>query len=196
MPKRVFKLYQRKRLVNINANIIAAGLISIALTKLPIHWISGMIGEEKKLLISIIAYVLDTVMDVFVYYALHWVANHWNPHGHHPEIDQRSKLKQFAREATRVQAERVALVPVFMVLSMGGMWSLQKFADISASWSFVIAFVSAMLITRVIHTIWGIKTGTFKDNLLACDCECHDGDADGMTNNQKKVGEKITQDSN
>lgn len=167
MPKRVFKLYQRKRVININVNILAAGLISIALTKFPIHWISAWIGEDQKFYISVIAYALDTTMDFLVYFALHWLANHWNPHGHHPETDQKTKLKKFAKEATRVQAERIALVPVFMLLSMGGMYALQRFAEISASWSFVIAFISAMLVTRVIHTIWGFKTGTFKDNPLA-----------------------------
>lgn len=164
MPKRAFKLYQRKRIVNINVNILVAGLISIALTKFPIHWISIWIGEDKKFLISVIAYILDTIMDVFVYYALHWFANHWNPRGHHPEIDQRSKYKKFAKEATRVQAERAALVPVFMLVAMGGMWALQKYGDIRASWAFVFAFIAAMLVTRVIHTIWGYRTGTFDDN--------------------------------
>ena len=164
MPTRAFKIYQRKRVININVNIFVAGLISIALTKFPIHWISLWIGEDRKFLISVIAYVLDTIMDVFVYYGLHWIANHWNPHGHHPEIDQRSKYRKFAREATRVQAERAALVPVFMLIAMGGMWALQKFADVRASWAFVIAFIAAMLVTRVIHTIWGYHTGTFKDD--------------------------------
>tara|TARA_R110000737_G_scaffold2923_8_gene8786 strand:- start:44804 stop:45394 length:591 start_codon:yes stop_codon:yes gene_type:complete len=166
MPKRVFKLYQRKRIINVNVNILAAGLISIALTKYPIHWISLWIGEDKRFLISVIAYVLDTIMDVCVYYGLHWIANHWNPHGHHPEIDQRSKYKNFAREATRVQAERAALVPVFMLVAMGGMWALQKYAEIRASWSFVFAFIAAMLVTRVIHTVWGYRTGTFQDNTI------------------------------
>lgn len=164
MPHRsVFKYYQRKRVVNINFNILAAGLIAIALAKFPVLWISQLIGTEHKFLISVIAYALDVVLDVLVYYALHWVANHWNPHGHHPKHAERPRERRFIRDATRVQAERIALVPLFMIVAMGGMWALQSYAQVSASWAFVIAFVSAMVITRVVHTVWGLRSGTFED---------------------------------
>lgn len=165
MPQRVFKWYQRKRIVNINLNILAAGLIAIALAKFPVMWISAWIGEEKKFLISVIAYVLDTTLDVCVYYALHWMANNWNPHGHLPKHAERPKKRRFIHDATRVQAERMALVPLFMIVAMGGMWALQKFGGVSASWAFVIAFVSAMLVTRVVHTLWGMRSGTFRDTV-------------------------------
>ncbi len=165
MPQRVFKFYQRKRVVNINLNILAAGFLAIALAKFPVMYISEWIGPEKKFLISVIAYAIDTVLDVLVYYALHWVANSWNPQGHLPKSDKRPKSRRFMHDATRVQAERMALVPIFMVIAMGGMWALQKFAEMSASWAFVTAFVSAMITTRILHTFWGYRSGTFKDTV-------------------------------
>jgi len=172
MPhRRAFRFYQRKRVVNINFNILAAGLITIAIVKFPVMWISAWIGPEQKLLISVIAYTLDVVIDVLVYYALHWVANHWNPHGHHPVHDQRPRDRRFFRDASRVQAERIALVPIFMIVAMGGMWALQKYALISASWAFVYAFVMAMITTRVIHTLWGYRSGTFDDTVARIPAE-------------------------
>ena len=165
MPQRVFKFYQRKRVVNINLNIVAAGFLAIALAKFPIMYIGNWIGPEHKLIIAAIAYVVDTVCDVLVYYALHWVANHWNPNGHLPEHDDRPKSRRFMHDATRIQAERMALVPIFILIGPGGMWALQKFADISHSWAFVIAFVTAIITTRIIHTAWGLRMGTFKDTV-------------------------------
>lgn len=164
MPKRVFKLYQRKRVVNINLNILAAGILAIVLIKFPVMFISKWIGPEHKLLISVIAYVLDTIVDVMVYYALHWIANHWDPNN----LKDQSKLpkkRRFIHDATRIQAERMALVPIFMFVAIGGMWAIQEFFSIGASWALIYAFVSAMLITRIIHTFWGYRSGTFKDTV-------------------------------
>lgn len=165
MPQRVFQFYQRKRVVNINLNILAAGFIAIALAKLPIMYISDWIGPNHKLLIIGIAYALDTVLDVLVYYALHWVANHWNPNGHHPKSEHKPRTRRFLHDATRVQAERAALVPLFAIIAMGGMWALQEYGIASASWAFVFAFAAAMLATRVVHTFWGYRSGTFKDTV-------------------------------
>ncbi len=165
MPGRVFKFYQRKRVVNINLNILAAGFLAIALAKFPVLWIGDWIGPEHKFYITVIAYVVDTVLDVVVYYALHWVANHWNPEGHHPKRDDRPKSRRFVQDATRIQAERMALMPIYILIGPGGMWALQKWFDVHHSWAFVIAFVSAIIATRIIHTIVGLRTGTFRDTV-------------------------------
>ncbi|MFK7760332.1 MAG: hypothetical protein AB8C13_10355 [Phycisphaerales bacterium] len=165
MPKRVFKLYQRKRVVNINLNIFAAGLLAIALAKFPILIIGNWIGTEYKLLIAATAYVIDTIFDVAVYYGLHWVANHWNPRGNLPAQKKRPKSRRFIHDATRIQAERMALVPIFILIGPGGMWVLDKYYGVPHSWAFVIAFVSAIITTRIIHTFWGYRSGTFKDTV-------------------------------
>tara|TARA_R110002072_G_scaffold103792_3_gene227700 strand:+ start:372 stop:977 length:606 start_codon:yes stop_codon:yes gene_type:complete len=165
MPKRAFKLYQRKRVVNINLNILAAGFLAIALAKIPIMLIGNWIGTEHKFLIAAIAYVVDTIFDVIVYYALHWIANHWNPHGHLPEQKKRPKSRRFVHDATRIQAERMALVPIFILIGPVGMWVLDRFYGIQHSWAFVIAFVCAIITTRIIHTFWGYRSGTFKDTV-------------------------------
>jgi len=168
MHKQAFKLYQRKRVVNINLNIFVAGLISIAIAKYPVLLISNFVGHEHKLLISVLAYIVDTIIDIFVYFGLHWIANHWRPHDTlpdepHPE-NQDSKAKKFLIDAGKVQAERFALVPVFALIAIGCTWGLQHFTTITPDWAFVFAFIFAMCVTRIIHTVWGYRSGTFRDN--------------------------------
>ena len=46
MPMRLFDLYQRKRIININANIITSGLLAIVLSKYPVLWIGRFIGTD------------------------------------------------------------------------------------------------------------------------------------------------------
>jgi len=56
------------------------------------------------------------------------------------------------------------LVPVFAAVSIGMMYSLQRYAGVSASWAFVYSFGTAILVTRTLHTLSGIWTGTFKSD--------------------------------
>ena len=168
MPKRAFHFYQRKRVVNINVNVFLAGIFSIALAKYPVLILSELIGHEHKLAISVMAYIIDTVIDVCLYFGLHWIGNHWNPLKETHIVDKLttpadSRTKNFLVDVGKVQAERIALVPLFAAIAISGMWALQHYAEIKPNWAFVIAFVVAMIITRILHTIWGLRSGTFCD---------------------------------
>lgn len=165
MPRTLFRLYQRKRIININVNVLLAGLVAIALAKLPVAWASAAIGPGHELLKSLVAYGIDFVVDVLVYFSLHWVANHWKPLAplsRHDQLHRADEAPSFIRDAGRVQAERVALVPLFALVSVGGMTLLQH-ANVKESWAFVWAFLAAMVVTRIVHTAWGTWTGTFDD---------------------------------
>ncbi len=166
MPKRAFKFYQRKRVVNINVNVFLAGLLSIILAKYPIILISEYIGTEHKFKISVIAYILDTTIDIALYFGLHWIANHWRPLEQSGIADKLTtpkdkRSKNFLLDVGRVQAERIALVPIFALISMGGMWSLLHHTNFTTGWAFVTSFIAAMIVTRILHTIWGYQTGLF-----------------------------------
>ena len=168
MPRRAFQIYQRKRIININVNIFIAGLIAIAIAKYPVSVMSGLVGHEHKLIISMLSYLIDTIIDIFVYFGLHWVANQWRPmKKFDPDTGENadeSRIKKFLMDAGKVQAERFALVPIFAVFATGGMWAMQKFMDMEPDWAFVYAFIIAMIITRIVHTVWGYRSGTFRDN--------------------------------
>src|SRR5690606_26939100 len=79
MHRRLFHYYQRKRIININANIVAAGLLALIPTT-GIVWLAKLfIDEDRSKTFTAISLVSDIVFDVIIYYALHWVANHWRP---------------------------------------------------------------------------------------------------------------------
>lgn len=161
MIRRLFHLYQTKRVVNINVNVTFAGLVAILIAKWPVLLVAEWLGEERKFLISLAAYFIDMVVDFMVYFSLHWLANHWKP-GKPAPID-RARLIHFAQDALVVQAERIVLVPLFAVIAIGGMWQLQAQAGMPAHWAFVLAYLAAILTTRILHTIIGYRTGTFDD---------------------------------
>lgn len=161
MWRRLFHLYQTKRVVNINANVTFAGLVAILIAKWPVMLVAGWIGEERKFTIALAAYFIDMVVDFMVYFSLHWLANHWKP-GKPAPID-RARLIHFAQDALVVQAERIVLVPLFALLAIGGMTLLQHRTDLPAERAFVLTYLVAILITRILHTIIGYRTGTFDD---------------------------------
>ena len=46
MPDRLFRLYQRKRIININVNIVTAGMVAIALSKAVVWVLSPMSTDD------------------------------------------------------------------------------------------------------------------------------------------------------
>lgn len=161
MMRRLFHLYQRKRVVNINVNVTFAGLMALLLAMWPVAWVEAWFGEDHKLWIAVAAYFIDMVFDFTVYFSLHWLANHWKP-GQPAPID-RARVIHFASDALLVQAERVVLVPLFALLAIAGMTLLQHHTELGAKKAFVVTYIIAILITRVLHTIIGYRTGSFND---------------------------------
>lgn len=163
MPERVFRLYQRHKLININVNIAAAGFLAILIAKYPVHladqFIDGHLGIGHPLLKAIAAAAIDGVADVLIYYVLHWLANHWRPFGKAHDFDKPDEDRLFLRNATLVQFERLALSPIFYGVSIGLMWAVQHFTDIGTSWAFVIAFATGIIVTRILHSIYMVQTG-------------------------------------
>jgi len=169
MPAKLFRLYQRKKIININVNIIVAGMLAIAIAAWPVHvvsvWLEGMLGRRVTWADSLIAALIDGAADVTIYFLLHWVANHWRPLKPISEADQRDQEREresFWKTATFIQAERYLLSPIFYTISMGGMWLIQVHTSTARVWAFVISFATAILITRTIHTLWGLRTGRFR----------------------------------
>ncbi len=183
MPARLFDLYQRKRIININANIVASGVLAIVLAKYPVLWIGQYLGPDHPMRITIAAGVIDMVVDVCMYYALHWLANHWKPSWKQPTTPttttqhttpssprtdtkppskSQSGMLAFIRDASLIQFERVLLSPLYYLVAMGLMYLLQtRWYHLDHSWAFVIGFTAGIVVTRIVHTIWGLKTGLF-----------------------------------
>ncbi|QYK48811.1 MAG: hypothetical protein KF838_02935 [Phycisphaeraceae bacterium] len=161
MTGRLFKLYQQSRLFNINFNVVAAGLLAIAISKYPVLLVSEWIGPERKFLITLAAAGIDVVADVVIYYGLHWLANHWRPASRRPRV--RKSKRAFFKDASLVQFERAILSPLYYMVA-GGLMYLLQYQGIKANWAFVFGFVSAIVVTRIVHTMWGLRTGRFKSD--------------------------------
>ncbi|MCA9272046.1 MAG: hypothetical protein KDA31_03260 [Phycisphaerales bacterium] len=169
MAPRIFRFYQRHRIVNVNLNIVGAGLLAVAIAKYPVHLLSLWIGPEYKFINSVVAAVVDGFVDIALYFVLHWVANHWGPIQRERNANAKrnddgeliEKSASFWREASLVQFERLTLTPVFYLFAIGGMWGLQH-AGMRASWAFVLSFSAGLVVTRVMHTWWALRTGRFE----------------------------------
>jgi len=169
MPERLFLLYQRKRIINVNANIIAAGLGAICLTLIPVSLTRLFIGPDltprDSLIITAIAGVSDMVFDVTIYYVLHFVANHWRPIKARRRKDvehQTRKPPPFFRDATLIQFQRALLSPIYYIVALSLKLTLLKHGE-AREVALVVGFVSALIVTRIIHTAWGLWTGRMRD---------------------------------
>lgn len=165
--RKVFTFYQRKRVVNVNVNATAGGLAAIVIGSLLLKIVHRTLPEMPKLAYAGIGFAADAVADVALYFALHWVANHWRPIKGHSEKEQtalEAERPPFWKDAGRVQLERIVLSPVFYLLSVSGHYLLQLWG-MDPSWAMLLSYSVVLLITRAIHTVWGLRSGTLVDHV-------------------------------
>lgn len=167
------RLY-RRRVVNVNVNIVFAGLMAMAVTVGVMHLAdaSGLLATLKgrvpdlhltlfgrtfrivgqKLVISGITFFVDMIADVTVYYGLHFVANHLPRKFGFVATGAHAHLS-FMRDATLVQFERAVLSPLLYTVALGTQNTLlhQGWSVESAT---AIGLGSGIALTRCIHTLW------------------------------------------
>lgn len=167
MPRRVFTWYQRKRIVNLNANIIASGVLSTLL-------VAGLVWVLEHPLglgwpgwgYTAFSLVADVLLDVSVFAGLHWVANHWRPLRGGSERERaalEAAAPNYYRDAAQVQGERLAISPLYYLIALALTQGLQM-AEFRPYWAIMIGYVSGLLITRTLHTIMGLRSGSFVDH--------------------------------
>lgn len=150
--RRLLEWYDR-RIVNVNVNIVAAGLLALIPTTIAAHAARHWLDITNSAAITVVTFIADAVADVAVYYALHWLANHM-PRST-PRLVRSAAYggMSFVKDATLVQFERACLSPLLYVIALGGQWLLMH-RGVSVAWATVIGFASAIALTRVLHTIW------------------------------------------
>ncbi len=165
MPGRVFRFYQRKRVININANVIAAGLLALIPTVGAVWFFKHLVPDQPAWVYTGVSVIADIFADVTIYFLLHWVANHWRPVAGGSEREKQkleAKPPPFWKDASLVQFERALLSPLYYLIAGGLMQILQ--AHMHAGWAVLIAFPAGLVATRILHTIWGLRSGTFRDH--------------------------------
>jgi hypothetical protein len=149
------RLYAR-RIVNINVNIIAAGMMAMGLTLIPVY-LTRHAGIDSKTLIVGITLGFDVCFDVAIYYLLHWLANHWSAF---PWVKHRRPHPgrlSFIRDASLVQFERALLGPVYYGVALGLQYILLHNLDDGndrRELATALGLGAGLLITRAMHTGW------------------------------------------
>lgn len=169
----ILRLYDR-RIVNVNVNIIVAGLLAMGVTiaalkmlddaGLVLYLSEGMpdlgieaFGKEftfdgHTLVVTGLTLVIDIVADVLVYSVLHWLANYM-PRRTPRIISSAYADMSFVRDTTLIQFERATLSPLLYIVTLG----LQN-RLLHVGWSIesatFLGFVAGLAVTRVIHTVW------------------------------------------
>jgi hypothetical protein len=166
MVLRLGKLYAR-RIVNVNVNIVAAGLLALLPTVGLVHFMDGVgltswtarrLGVDAEFVVNAVTLVSDVVCDVGIYFCLHWLANHWprraaqklhlpQPHPIHPT---------FFKDATMVQVERMMLSPLLYLLWLG-IQHMLLIRGVSLTHATVAGGVIGIGTTRFLHTLWMIR---------------------------------------
>lgn len=180
MVLRLGKFYS-KRIVNVNVNIMLAGLVAIPPTSLAVHLAYHTFGIQNPWYINLITFFADMLFDVATYYVLHWLANHW-PHRVRTRrlaatasatndapltppgsvtappppiievvVPPKPHLSYF-KDATLVQMERIVLSPVLYVIVFASQHVLIH--KIEPEYATAIGLLAGILTTRVIHTFW------------------------------------------
>ena len=169
MPGRLFRLYQRKRVININANVIAAGLGSTAIV-VGLIWVLKIVFGTSWPTWGYSAFSLaaDIVLDVAIFSGLHWVANHWRPltgKSDRERMQLGAAAPPHLEDTAKVQIERAVLSPLYYLIAVAGTECLQR-VGVHPAWAVAIAYPAGLAVTRTLHTWWGLKTGTFDDHAV------------------------------
>jgi hypothetical protein len=162
MIRRLARWYSR-RIVNINVNIVVAGLAALVLTMGPVHF-SRYLGIQEHWQIVVFTQGVDLCFDVVVYFALHWVANQWpglkrlahpEVRGEGPTLEAASK-PSFFKDASVVQAQRAVLSPLLYLV-----WFVVQYVLLESGmdrvWAGAIGAVAGILLSRVLHTAWMLR---------------------------------------
>ncbi len=146
-----------RRIVNVNVNILLANVLALGLTAIAVHY-SRWIGDDQKWLIVWFTFGVDLVLDVLIYFGLHWMANHWPRRLWQApkELMEDTPKPSFFKDATTVQLQRMALSFLFYGIAVGGQkWLLIQGHDRVLAQ--VAGYGAAIVTTRVLHTLWMLR---------------------------------------
>ena len=137
----MIRLY-KKKIVNINVNIVLASLITMCISIFPVKLLSLYVGSVVVLVLS--SYLIDGLIDMALFTGLHCFAN-----------DGCGLL----REAVILQGHRIALAVIFFLIAVSGDYYLLAYGGLERISAYLLSYLLAIVITRTIHTIYLVRTG-------------------------------------
>ena len=139
--------YKRHRVININVNIILASLLAILISSYVVDLTYGLF--ESMLAIVMSAYLIDASIDFVIFVILHALSNNGN------------ELKPLVADIGKIQSHRIVLAAIFFLIAISLDYVFMSLLGLERAYSFIFAYTFALLVTRVIHTVYGLKTGLF-----------------------------------
>lgn len=155
-----------KRIVNINVNIIVAGLVAMSLGTMPVH-LSRYVGvhDDEHVKIKIIFFASDWLFDLIIVVGLHWLANHMPKRYARTRkviakaediVEDAPPPTPFLKDTALLQLQR-ALLSLFLYPSAWFLMSVFLDLGMARELASMCSMILAILATRVIHTIWLIR---------------------------------------
>ncbi len=153
-----------RRIVNVNVNIVLAGLFAIVLTTGVLRLLNSwhlLEGMHKWFVIGL-TFVIDMIFDVVLVVGLHWLATHWPAkwkkagrvvNAADRVMDAAPPPISFAKDATIIQFQRLCLSPILYFVAWGMQWWLLH-EGVRVEWTVLPSYLTGILITRCIHTPW------------------------------------------
>lgn len=167
------RLYAR-RIVNVNVNIVLAGLLALPPVVLVVHLAQRFglpkdhmigFGPVRMYTVGAVTLAADVILDFSIYLGLHWLANHapWRSRFLAPAdkllgtadrlLEPAHKGLSFIHDAGLVQFERAVLSPLLYVVWIG-LQSLLINRGHSPEAATAIGCVCGIAMARTLHTFW------------------------------------------
>lgn len=144
--------YFNSRIVNINLNILLAGFVSIACAGIIINLTAPYI--EGARLIVLFSFIVDACFDFGTFALLHTLVHKKS------KPKPRRKKRALLKDIANIQGHRIVLSVVFSIIAIGGHLLLMRHG-VDRTHAFVISYGVALVLVRILHTWYGIKSGLF-----------------------------------
>ncbi|MGD9688716.1 MAG: hypothetical protein AB7K52_02855 [Phycisphaerales bacterium] len=166
--------FYARRVVNVNVNILAAGVLALGPVLLIVRGYH-LLGLDARWLPAL-TFGADVLCDIVFYYGLHFLANHLGkprlpfvprkdpkPPGQpetaaaqtmHVLADASVEHVPFFKDATKVQLQRAILSPLLYALWLGTQWFLVHVENWNPVPATALGFAIGVLAARFLHTIW------------------------------------------
>lgn len=145
------------RIVNVNVNIVLAGLLALIPTAAAAHAAEHYLGITHGGAIAGITFAVDATSDIAVYYLLHWVANHMPRNNVLRPVSAAYGHLPYFKDATLAQFQRMCISPLLYAVALGGQYLLTRQAGVPVLWATVAGFSAGILSSRVLHTWWMLR---------------------------------------
>jgi hypothetical protein len=135
--------YRTSRLLNINANIVLADLVSTAVTALVMDAVHTRLAS--RLGVVVWTTIIDGAISLAIFAGLHRYTN----------------AARGVGDLVRVQMHRWVLSPLHYVVGASLQYALLA-AGVRVGVTVLVAYISALVFVRAVHTHYGKRSGLFQ----------------------------------